>query len=471
MVALIHEVNRVVLGKCFGKCEPVVGRAEQPVQNDEWTTMSGMSGEQLHAVKGTYPLNETVSVYLKFMTASISVQGVTFQSMATAFGTPLYIYDAATIQRQIELLRSSIENVKIKFAAKALTNLSILRFIKQQGVGVDVVSIQEAQLALMAGFLPADIMFTPSNVAFEEIIQAVELGLTINLDNLSTLAKLGDKYGDGCPCVLRINPDIMAGGNLKISTGHSHSKFGISIHQVDEIRKLVERFRINVWGLHIHTGSELNDLDVFMKMADILFGLAKEFKHVKVLDFGGGLKVAYRPGDHATDVVELGSRLSRAFKAFQQSEGRALQLWMEPGKFLVSDAGYLLVRTTVIKQTPKVTFAGVDSGLNHLIRPMMYDAYHGIENVSNPGGVMRTYTVVGNICETDTFATDRQLPEVREGDLLVIRNAGAYGYSMASNYNSRFRPAEVLVIDGEAKLIRHRDTLEQLLAGQVDIFK
>lgn len=400
-----------------------------------------------------------------------SIQGVSFESMAASFGTPLYVYDAESIARQIQLLRSSIEDVGIKFAAKALTNLSILRFIKLQGVGVDVVSLQEAKLALMAGFLPAEIMFTPSNVAFEEIIQGVELGLTINLDNLSVLKKLGEKYGSSCPCVLRLNPDIMAGGNLKISTGHSHSKFGISIHQVNEIHELVARYQINVMGLHIHTGSELYDLDVFMKMADILFGLAKEFKSVQVLDFGGGLKVAYRADDNATDVAELGIRLGRAFSEFKKSEGRALQLWMEPGKFLVSDAGYLLVKTTVVKRTPKVTFVGVDSGLNHLIRPMMYDAYHDIQNVSNPNGAVQTYTVVGNICETDTFATDRQLPEVREGDLLIIRNAGAYGYTMASNYNSRFRPAEVLVVDGEAKLIRHRDTLEQLLAGQVNIFK
>lgn len=404
-------------------------------------------------------------------TVPLSLQGVSFESMAASFGTPLYVYDASTIERQINLLRSSIENVKIKFAAKALTNLSILQYIKQQGVGVDVVSIQEAQIALLAGFLPAEIMFTPSNVAFEEIIQGVELGLTINLDNLSILKKLGEKYGDSCPCVLRLNPDIMAGGNLKISTGHSHSKFGISIHQSDAIRELIARYKINILGLHIHTGSELNDLDVFMKMADILFGLAREFKSVQVLDFGGGLKVPYRPEDTATDVVELGRRLSRSFREFQQTEGRELQLWMEPGKFLVSEAGFLLVRTTVIKHTPKVTFVGVDSGLNHLIRPMMYDAYHAIENVSNPGGALQTYNVVGNICETDTFATDRQLPEVREGDLLILRNAGAYGYTMASHYNSRLRPAEVLILNGEARLIRHRDTLEQLLAGQVDIFR
>lgn len=400
-----------------------------------------------------------------------NIQGVTFSSLAETFGTPLYIYDAATISRKIGIMRQLFENIRIKYAAKALTNLSILRYMRLQGVGVDVVSIQEAEIALMAGFLPQDIMFTPNCVSFDEIVQGVELGLTINLDNLIMLEKFGAKYGDKVHCVLRLNPDILAGGNYKISTGHSHSKFGISVHSMDEVRALVSRYRVNLAGLHIHTGSEITDIDVFMKMADILFGLAKEFKSLRFLDFGGGLKVAYKPGDTSTDVAELGRRLSLAFRDFNDRENRDLQLWMEPGKFLVSEAGYLLVKVNVVKPTPKVTFVGVDSGLNHLIRPMMYDAYHTITNVSNSHGSKKSYWVVGNVCETDTFAHDRELNEVREGDLLVIHNAGAYGYSMASNYNSRFRPAEVLIVDGQAKLIRKRDTLDQLLAGQIDIFR
>lgn len=399
-----------------------------------------------------------------------SVQGISLKSLAAKFGTPLYVYDAEKIKGQIQLLRGAFENVKIKYAAKALTNISILRFMKQQGVGVDVVSLEEAQIAMKSGFAAGEIMFTPSCVAFEEIVQGVELGLTINLDNLSALEKFGAKYGNRYPCVLRLNPDILAGGNYKISTGHSHSKFGISIHAANEIKQIVAQHNIRIEGLHIHTGSELTDVDVFMKMADILFGLSRDFSSLQFLDFGGGLKVSYRKGDPATDVAELGKRLSKAFRDFKEKDGRDLQLWMEPGKFLVSDAGFLLVTTNVVKETPKVTFAGVDSGLNHLIRPMMYDAYHTIINVSNPNGPLRTYTVVGNICETDTFGSDRELNKVREGDLLAILNAGAYGYSMASNYNSRLRPAEVMIVNGEAKLIRQRDTLEQLLQGQVDIF-
>jgi len=400
-----------------------------------------------------------------------SLHGVSFESLAQSFGTPLYIYDASCIEEQVQALQKAIENVRIKYAAKALTNISVLRLMKQYGVGVDVVSIQEAQIALLAGFLPTDIMFTPNCVAFEEIVQGVELGLAINLDNLSVLDKFGAHYGDRYPCVLRLNPDILAGGHLKISTGHRYSKFGISIHQADEIKEVVARHKINVQGLHIHTGSELTDVDVFMRMADILFRFALEYPSVQFLDFGGGLKVAYHPEDTATDIVDLGQRLSKAFQHFSDTHGRSLQLWMEPGKFLVSSAGYLLVRANVVKRTPSVTFVGVDSGLNHLIRPMLYEAYHEIANVSNPNGPRHTYTVVGNICETDTFGSDREISEVREGDLLVIRNAGAYGYSMASNYNSRFRPAEVMLFNGEPRLIRQRDTFDQLLAGQIDIFK
>ena len=400
------------------------------------------------------------------------LQGVSFDSFANEFGTPLYIYDAGKIIRQAQQLKSAFSGmeVKIKFAAKALTNISILKLMKQNGIGVDVVSIQEAQIALKAGFIPNEINFTPNGVDFDEIMQAVDLGLSINLDNLSILEKFGQKYGAQYPCGIRLNPHIMAGGNLKISTGHSNSKFGISIQQLSALFESVEKYKINISGLHIHTGSEIIEIDVFLKMAEILFDIGLKFPSLKFLDFGGGFKVAYKESDRVTNVNELGLKLGKMFDDFRHQHGKKLELWLEPGKYLVSEAGYLLVKTNVVKQTPTITFVGVNSGLNHLIRPMMYNAYHEIVNVTNPKGEQKVYTVVGNICETDTIGTDRKLSEVREGDLLVIKNAGAYGYMMASNYNSRLRPAEVLIIDGKAKLIRERDTLERVLQGQIDIF-
>jgi diaminopimelate decarboxylase len=295
------------------------------------------------------------------------------------------------------------------------------------------------------------------------------MGLAINLDNLSALEKFGQKYGSTYPCCIRLNPSIMAGGNLKISTGHSNSKFGISIHQLTEIVSLVEKYKIDINGLHIHTGSDIKETEAFLKTGETLFNAAKHFPNLKFIDFGSGYKVAYKEGDVVTNVQELGQALTKAFNEFCKSYGRDLEIWIEPGKYIVSEAGLLLTQVNVVKPTPTVTFVGVNSGLNHLIRPMMYDAYHSIVNISNPTGEEKLYTVVGYICETDTFGTDRYLNEVREGDIIVFKNAGAYGFSMASNYNSRFRPAEILVINGEAKLIREREEFEDLLKRQVEI--
>ena len=406
---------------------------------------------------------------MELIDGKYQVQGIEMSSIAKEFGTAVYVYDGNKIVDQLQNLKNAFsENpLKVKFAMKALSNISILKLLKKYGAGVDAVSIQEAQLAMGAGFENNEIQYTPNCVDFSEIVQGVELGLTVNLDNLTMLEKFGRKYGSSYPCGLRLNPHIMAGGNYKISTGHGNSKFGISVYQLPDVMRLVEQFKIVVNGLHIHTGSEITETDVYLKMADILFGVARDFPALKFIDFGSGFKVAYKEGDHITNIYDLGLKLGKNFKEFYHSYGKQLELWIEPGKYLVSEAGVLLVNVNVVKATPSVTFVGVDSGLNHLIRPMMYDAYHDIVNLSNPTGDQKIYTVVGNICETDTLGADRKLNEVREGDLLAIKNAGAYGYSMASNYNSRFRPAEVLVWNGKAQLIRKRDTLDDLLRNQV----
>jgi diaminopimelate decarboxylase len=401
----------------------------------------------------------------------MNIQGLAISNIVNQFGTPLYIYDAEKIVTQVKSLNEAFAGIdlKVKYATKALTNISILKLLRKNGIGVDAVSINEARLAMLAGYQSEEINFTPSCVDFSEIKEAVELKLSLNLDSLPILEMFGKTFGSTYPCGIRLNPHIMAGGNIKISTGHVNSKFGISIQQLPQIKDIVKKYNIVLNGLHIHTGSEIVETEVFMQMADILFGMAKDFPALKFFDFGGGFKVAYKRDDKTTDLIGIGSRLKEKFSAFEKETGKRLQLWIEPGKFLVSEAGYLVAKTTVVKETPALTFAGVDTGLNHLIRPMMYNAYHEIVNISNPSGALKTYTVVGNICETDTLGSDRELNEVREGDLLVLKNAGAYGYSMASNYNSRFRPAEVLVINGEAKLIRERDKLEDILRGQKDV--
>jgi len=408
---------------------------------------------------------------MELISGTYRIQDIDLLSLTKEFGTPLYVYDAEKIVHQLRTLKTAFSgcDIKIKYAAKALTNLSVLKLLRLHGSDVDVVSIEEARLALRAGFKPAQIMYTPSGVDFSEIVEAVQLNLTINLDSLSAMEKFGQKYQSSYPCSIRLNPHIMAGGNYKISTGHSNSKFGISVFQLPDIHDVVKKYDVRVNGLHIHTGSDITESEVFLKMADILFSVARDFPHLRFIDFGSGFKVAYREGDIVTNVYDLGLKLTKVFNEFCQSYGRKLELHFEPGKFIVSEAGVLLAKVTVVKPTPSQTFVGVNSGLNHLLRPMMYDAWHDIVNISNPGGSQKLYTVVGYICETDTFGSDRKLNEVREGDILAFKNAGAYGFSMASNYNSRLRPAEVLVLNGQAKLIREREKMEDLWKNQPEV--
>jgi diaminopimelate decarboxylase len=261
----------------------------------------------------------------------------------------------------------------------------------------------------------------------------------------------------------------MAGGNSNISVGHIDSKFGISIHQIPHLLRIVELTKMNINGIHMHTGSDILDIDVFLYASEILFETAKNFENLKFIDFGSGFKVPYKAGDIETNIEELGKKLTDRFNDFCKEYGQELTLAFEPGKFLVSEAGYFLAKVNVVKQTTSTVFASVDSGFNHLIRPMLYGANHSIENISNPEGRERYYSVVGYICETDTFANNRRINEISEGDILCFKNAGAYCFTMASNYNSRFRPPEVLWHNGKAVLIRERETFDDLIKNQVDV--
>ncbi len=390
--------------------------------------------------------------------------------IADEFGTPVYVYDVESIRHQYEKLTSSFgKKTRFFYAAKALTNINILKYVKKLGASLDCVSINEVKLGLKAGFAPQNILFTPNCVDLAEIEEAMHHKVHINIDNISILEQFGNKYGSSYPIFVRINPHIFAGGNYKISTGHIDSKFGISIHQLRHIERVMNTTGINVEGLHMHTGSEIKDPEVFLQGLEIMFGLAEHFPNLKYLDMGSGFKVPYQDGEMETDVKELGKKVEKAIHEFAKESGKHFELWFEPGKFLVSKSGYLLVKANVIKQTTATVFVGVNSGFNHLIRPMFYDSYHIIENISNPKGTERIYTVVGNICETDTFAWDRKIHEVREGDILIFRNAGAYGFEMSSNFNSRLKPAEVMFLDGKAHLIRKRDEFEDLLRNQVEV--
>jgi diaminopimelate decarboxylase len=391
------------------------------------------------------------------------------QALAQEFGSPLYVYDSATIERQYNRLSkafSKIEKLRINYAMKALSNVSVLKLLKTLGSGLDTVSLQEVQLGLHAGFTPEKIIFTPNGVSFEEIEEVAHLGVQINIDNLSVLEHFGQKYPQ-IPVCIRINPHVMAGGNQNISVGHIDSKFGISVHQMPHLLRIVENTKMHINGIHMHTGSDILDIEVFLYAAEILFEAAKNFKDLDFLDFGSGFKVPYKKDDIETDIEELGKKLSKRFLAFEKEYGRDLTLAFEPGKFLVSEAGFFLAKVNVVKQTTSTVFAGIDTGFNHLIRPMFYGSQHVIENISNPKGKERFYTVVGYICETDTFANNRRIAEIKEGDILSFKNAGAYCFSMASNYNSRLKPAEVLFKDGKGHLIRARETFDDILKNQI----
>jgi diaminopimelate decarboxylase len=389
--------------------------------------------------------------------------------LADQFGTPLYVYHAEKINGQYQKLTHAFRSTNTVFfyACKALTNINILKYIRSIGANIDCSSINEVKLALHAGFAPAKILYTSNGIAFSEIEEAKDLGVIINIDSLSNLDKFGKKYGHTYPVGIRLRPNIMAGGNLKISTGHEKSKFGIPIEHISHIVEVVSKYNLAIHDLHIHTGSEIDNVDVFVNGIKVLFDIIPHFKELKFIDLGGGFKVPYQQGDSEIDMDKLAQKVRELFDAHPHA-GK-LQVWFEPGKFLVSECGYFITKVNVLKSTPGAEFVSVDSGFNHLLRPMFYDAYHRIENISNPAGKEKNYSVVGNICETDTFAWDRKLNEVREGDYLVFYNAGAYGFEMSSNFNSRLKPAEVLVKDGEAFLIRKRDEFEDLIKNQVEV--
>lgn len=396
---------------------------------------------------------------------------INFKIISEKFGTPIYIYDANKIVNQYNRMTkafSNVEKLQINYACKANTNINILKLLYKLGSHLDTVSIQEVKIGLKAGFEPHKILYTPNCVSMEEIEEAIKLNVKINIDNLSILEQIGNTFPN-INLGIRINPHIMAGGNSKISVGHIDSKFGISYYQLPHIKRIIKNTKIQIEGLHMHTGSDILDVGVFMRGSKILLEIAKSFNNLNYINFGSGFKVPYKKDDIYTNINLLGKTITREFNNFCKKYGKNLNLIFEPGKFLVSESGFFLVTVNVIKHTTSTVFAGVNSGFNHFIRPMFYDAYHDIKNISNPKGKLRYYSVVGYICESDTFALNRLIEEIREGDILCFKNAGAYCFSMASNYNSRYKPAEVMVIKNKNFLIRKRENFDDILKSTIEI--
>ncbi len=392
-------------------------------------------------------------------------------SINKKFGSPAYIYDANKIEIQYKKLItafSKIKNLRIHYAVKALSNISILKFMKKLGSWLDTVSIQEVELGLLAGFDSNKIIYTPNGVSIDEIEAVSKLGVQINIDNLSILEQFGRRNPNTAVCV-RINPHVNAGGNSNISVGHIDSKFGISIHQIPLLLRIIKNTKMNINGIHMHTGSDILDIEVFLYASEILFENALKFKNLEFIDFGSGFKVPYKKGDIETNIEELGEKLTIRFNKFCKKYGKKIALAFEPGKFLVSEAGYFITSVNSVKQTTSTIFAQINSGFNHFIRPMFYNSYHEIINISNPKGKKRFYSVVGYICETDTFANNREIEEISEGDILVFKNAGAYCFAMANNYNSRPKPIEIFLYNNKALIIREKENLKDILNKQIEL--
>lgn len=386
---------------------------------------------------------------------------------AQQFGTPLYIYSAEKITEQFQKLTTAFNKPSTRFfyACKALTNISILKHIKNIGCNIDCSSINEVKLALVAGFEPQQILYTSNSVCFSEIKEARELGVHITIDSLSNVEKFGKEFGNTYPLSLRIRPNVMGGGNINISTGHDESKFGIPITQLQQMLDTIKLYDLNVEGLHIHTGSEIENVNIFMLGINVIIGIIPHFQNLKFIDLGSGFKVKYKQQDKETDLQLLSQKIYATFDT--NDHAKNLAIWFEPGKYLVSECGYFISKVNVLKHNEEAIFAGIDSGFNHLIRPMFYDSYHAIENISNPDGDINEYAVVGNLCETDTFAWHREINEIREGDYLCFKNAGAYCFSMSSNYNSRLKPAEVMYKNNVFTLVRKREEFDDLLHNQI----
>ena len=387
---------------------------------------------------------------------------------ARRWGTPLYVYDGDEVVRHCRDLFDFIPwpRLGIHYAMKANYNPVLLKMLCAAGAGIDAVSPAEVHLALRAGFPKEKILFTANNLTDAEFDEVRSLGVLMNIGSLSRLAKTAER-APGLSVCLRFNPAVVDGDSEMTITAGELTKFGILMEALDEALAIVRRGKLRVVGLHEHTGSGLRHTEsVFRSMRRLMEAATPEnFPDLAFLDFGGGFKVPYKPGEERVDYRAMGREIADLFRDFCRGYGRELEMRFEPGKYMVAESGWLLTEVNTIKRNRSRVIAGCDSGFPQLIRPVLYGAYHQIDNLSNPAGAPQVYDVCGNICESgDRFAEQRELPEVREGDILAIANAGAYCYSMGGIYNLRPMPSEVVVTGGVARLVRrapsHRELAE-----------
>jgi len=393
----------------------------------------------------------------------------TAEKLVTNYGSPLYVYSQDILEKRIDILQNMLTVPhQVLFAMKANYNPSILKIVINKGLGIDTVSVNEIKLALNCGCDPSKIIFAESNASDEQIEEAINLGVTINCGSLSRLEKLGVKYGGKIKIFCRVTTDTGGGHHAKASTYGLGSKFGIYWEQKNEIQNIIKKYGMKLVGLHQHLGSGIYDITTFEKVIDPLLEFAQNFDNLEYLDFGGGFATRYKPEEIELDVKVLGAFMDEKISYFNQTRldnGKSqITTMIEPGRYVVNDCGILLTKVTTLKQNSLKTFAGVDTGFNQLVRYAMYGSYHHILNLSNLQGEMKVYDIAGNVCESSDFmAKEREVAYISEGDILGILSTGAYGMSMASNYNLQPLPAEVIIKnDGTFKLIRGRQTFKDL---------
>lgn len=360
------------------------------------------------------------------------------------FGTPLYLYDTSIVKEKCKELKKNFPGVTLYYACKANTHPKIIKLIYKQGFSIETVSPGEIAIASKAGVPKSRITFTCSSIDEKELISVAKQGIRIHLDSLNQVENFGKNF-PGKEISVRLNLHIGAGHHSHVITGGPDSKFGIDISDIPKLKQIAKKYGLKIVGLHQHIGSNILDVPTFLKGIKALFNIAPLFPDLRHLDFGGGFGVPYNQ-EKRLNLEILGKEVKKLYKKFTDRYGRKVKISFEPGRYLVAEAGSLLVKVTDIKRNPGKTFIGVNSGLNHLIRPSMYDSYHEIINLNNLNGKKEKVTIAGNICESgDVFAKNRAIAKPRIGDILEIQNAGAYGYVMSSIYNSRPKPKEIFI--------------------------
>lgn len=393
------------------------------------------------------------------------------------YGSPLYVYNETILRQRCREIAQLVSwpGFKPNYSAKANSNLKLLKIIRDEGFHTDAMSPGEIHVLLAAGFKPEEILFVANNVSSYEMRFAVEKGVLVSCDSLSQLRQFGGANPGGRVAV-RFNPGVGAGHHEKVVTGGKNTKFGINIELVDEVKAILKEFELRLVGVNQHIGSLFMEPTAYLQSVKSLLSVAEQFKDLEFADMGGGFGIPYhkQEGQQRLQLKEIGSALTQMIEDWASKQRRSIQIMIEPGRYIVAECGVLLGTVHAVKKNGNKTYIGADLGFNVILRPVMYDSYHDLEFYRNDriikGDKAYTASVVGNICETgDILAKDRELPAVREGDLIGVMDAGAYCYCMSSNYNNRLRPAEVLIDqDGKPGIIRRADTFSDLMRGFVE---